>query len=162
MLSNLGITPRKFSFEPTQTFFWTVRAIRKCCQNNYSRRCHLQPFFLGRYSNLGSRVLGVSFQNKAFCKVFLMCSLIKWIILLFMQAIALNQLRYYINSKIWLLIFVDIIGAGCGIWLYRFLIIAFLSTLVFFFFCGGGGVVATLRHWQVFFGVCQKLLVFFV
>ena len=45
MLSNLGITPRKFSFEPTQTFFWKVRAIQKWCQNNYSRRCHLQPFF---------------------------------------------------------------------------------------------------------------------
>ena len=56
MLSNLGITTRNFSFEPTQTFFWKVRAIQKCCQNNYSRRCHLQPI-LGRYSNLGSRVI---------------------------------------------------------------------------------------------------------
>ena len=45
MLSNLGITPRKFSFEPTQTFFWKVQAIQKCCRNSYSRRCHLQPFW---------------------------------------------------------------------------------------------------------------------
>ena len=58
MLSNLGITPRNVSFEPTQTFFRKVGAIPKCCQNNNSRRCHLQPFFFGRYSNLGSRVLG--------------------------------------------------------------------------------------------------------
>ena len=53
MLSNLGITPRKFSFEPTQTFFQEVRAIQKCCQNNYSRRCHLLQILPA----LGSRVL---------------------------------------------------------------------------------------------------------
>ena len=52
MLSNWGITPRKFSFEPTQIFFRKVRAIQKCCQNNYSRRCHLLQILTA----LGSRV----------------------------------------------------------------------------------------------------------
>ena len=56
MLSNLGTTPRKFSFEPTQTFFRMVRAIQKWCQNNYSRRCHLLQILPA----LGSRVYDVS------------------------------------------------------------------------------------------------------
>ena len=52
MLSSLGITPRKFSFEPTQTFFRKVRAVQKCYQNNHSRRCHLLQILPA----LGSRV----------------------------------------------------------------------------------------------------------
>ena len=59
MLSNLGATPRKFSFQPTQTFFWKVRAIQKCCQNNYSKRCHL----LQTLPALGSRVCSVGLKT---------------------------------------------------------------------------------------------------
>ena len=52
MSPNLGITPRTFSFEPTQTFFQEVKGIQKCCQNNYSRSCHLLQILPA----LGSRV----------------------------------------------------------------------------------------------------------
>ena len=57
-----------------------------------------------------------------------------------MQAISVIQLRYYINSTIWLLIFCQ----------YRWL--QYIVLVVFFF------GIATLTG---IFGVCQKLLVFF-
>ena len=57
--------------------------------------------------------LGVSFQNKLFCNVFLMYSLIKCnLFTIYMLAISLNHLRCYINSTIWLLIFVNTIGCN--------------------------------------------------
>ena len=72
MLPNLGITPRKFFFEPTQTVFQEVRAIQKCCQNNYSRRCHLLQILPA----LGSRViamvrrLSIIVRRPPFLKIF--------------------------------------------------------------------------------------------
>ena len=48
--------------------------------------------------------------------IFLIYSLIKCSILLFMQAVSLNQLRYYINSTSWLLIFINITGIFWGYW----------------------------------------------
>ena len=66
MLSNSGITPRKFFFEPTQTFFWKVGLSKNAVKTAIAEDV-TSNLFLGRYSNLGSRVISkkqISAQSK--------------------------------------------------------------------------------------------------
>ena len=63
-----------------------------------------------------------------------MNSLIKCSILIFMQAISFNQLRYCINSTIWLFIFVNISGGTIIVLVF----LGYCDTDRYFFFGGGG------------------------
>ena len=119
--------------------FWNLLCFEVWYFSYHFRVCQFGRLFFFGISFLTAIVWGVSFQNKAFCNVFLMYSLIKCSIFTIYGSNLVESIKILYK-------FNNLVAYFCQHHGLQYIV------LVLFW---------VLRHWQVFFGVCQKSLVFF-